>query len=157
MGMVLMTTKSTASPGAPGASRTHPGGTPQKWVLTDLGRKLIEERYDGTSKCLNALTKRLKLPRWFIRQCAKEMGLTHKAAWSHWSDDEVAYLEQHINTESPEKIAEYLGRTKNAVQLKARKLGFDVDDGYTLKDIWEGFGCSHTTAIEWIKIGRAHV
>lgn len=149
-----MTFKSSPQPSQVGAKRTYHGGTPQKWKLDDRGRRLIAECYDGTSRCVDELQRQLGVPRYIIREWAKELGVGRNSPCPRWLPDEVAYLESHINTTAVNAIAEHLGRSENSVRIKARKMGLDVHDGYSLKDIWEGLGCSHTTAVKWVKEGK---
>ena len=148
--------KSPQSPDQVGARRAHGGGSPQKWMLDERGRRMIIERYDGSSKCIASLQRSLKVPRYVIRQWARELKLTKTkdAGYSHWAPDEIAYLEQHINSKSIEDIAKHLGRSKGAVQIKISTLGIGVSDGYSLSDISDGFGCSRTTVDKWVKDGK---
>ena len=124
----------------------------KKYTLDDYGRRLILERYDSSTKCITELQRTLGVPRGAIHKWAYQLGVTRRT-YQRWTKEDLAYIEKHAASKNPQKIADYLGRSKNAVQVKMCNLGLAVSDGYTLADVQEGMGCSHTTAIAWVKRG----
>ena len=55
-----------------------------------------------------------------------------------WVREEVQYLMDSWDKESPEKIMEYLGRSEDSVMRKARRLGLNVNkaEDELLKKRW---------------------
>ena len=124
----------------------------RKYILDEHGRQLILERYDSSTQRITELQQVLGVPRSMIHKWAYELGVTRRFA-RRWNEKDLAYLEKHAMTQRIEKTAKHLGRSKNAVQIKMWELRLAVSDGYTLEDIEHGMGCSHTTAIAWVKRG----
>jgi len=135
-----------------GAKRTRHGGVPQKWVLTEQGRRLMIERYDGSSECISELQRYLGVPRYVVHRWARAMHLTGSKG-ANWTEDEIVYLKKHYNAKQTEDIAAYLGRTVLAVKAKASHIGLDVSDGYSLDEVRQGLGRSWETVNKWVKLG----
>ena len=75
-----------------------------------------------------------------------------------WLDEEVTYLEEKWGIISVDCIAKKLGRTKNAILLKAHKIGLreqSIANGtyLTPKDISSVLGVGTRTVYNWMKLG----
>ena len=72
-----------------------------------------------------------------------------------WSEEEVQYLEKYLHRMSLADIAKRLGRTKVAVQLKAKRLGLNKchQEGYTMRGLCLGLGCDHHKVEKWLAKG----
>lgn len=136
-----------------GAPRTHGGGSRQKYILDERGRRLMLALYDGTSARIDELQRQLGAPRYLIRRWAQKMKLTRGSLGMHWRDEDIAYLKRYIKTKTLEEIADALRRTEESVRNKAYALGLLERDAYTLKDICEGLGCVFLTASKWLERG----
>lgn len=136
-----------------GARRTHGGGSRQKYILDDRGRRLLLALYDGSSERIDELERRLGVPRYLIRRWAGQMRLTGSGRGARWKSEDIAYLEKHIKSKTLQEIADVLRRTEESVRTKAYLLGLIEREGYTLKDICEGLGCSFELATKWIDKG----
>ena len=135
-----------------GAKRTRHGGVPQKWVLSEQGRRMMLERYDGTSERITELQRYLGVPRSVVHRWARELRLSGQQG-AIWTPEEIDYIARHFNTKKTGEIAEHLGRTTLSVKAKARQLGLDVPDGYSLDEIRQGMGRSWEAAARWTKQG----
>lgn len=147
-----MAMRSVKSPDQVGARRMRHGGVPQKYILSEQGRRLLSECYDGTSARIDELQRYLGVPRYIVHRWAREMHLTGSRG-ANWAKEEIAYLEKHINSKRSENIAAHLGRTTGAVKAKARQLGINVPDGYSLDEVRQGMGCAWDTANKWVRRG----
>ena len=107
--------------------RRHRAGLPWDWKEVDVLMGLYADHTDAE------LARMLGRSEWGIRGKARNLGLarnhrTHPGGSvlrnsRAWSPEDVGLLcELHLTTPY-EEIAEKLGRTRNAVHLKARKLG----------------------------------
>lgn len=139
-----------------GTRRTgqHKGGIPQKWVLDAPGRQLILARYDGRTATIDELARRLGVPRYVVKRWGRELGLARQKE-ARWTPDEDSYLEEHLHRLSLAAIATHLGRTKNAVTLRAqRHLGISKGyEGYTLCGLCAALGCDHHKVERWLRAG----
>jgi hypothetical protein len=141
-----------------GAKRTgiHKGGVSQKWVLDDRGRRLIMDLYDGTSERIDELQRYFPgVPRYVIRKWGRSLGLARQKE-PPWTDEEIQYLEKYLHRISLGDIAKQLGRTKIAVQLKAKRIGLNkcYQEGYTLRALCLGLGVTnHHRVQHWIDKG----
>jgi transposase len=87
---------------------------------------------------------------------AKLLGLNGENR--HWSEEETVYLEEKWGVIPVENIAKKLGRTKNAVLLKAHKIGLRdqvIANGeyLTPKDISSILGVGAKTVYNWMDKG----
>lgn len=140
-----------------GTKRTgiHKGGLPQKYILDEPRRQLIQAFYDGSSKQIDELERMLPgIPRWKIKNWATQMGLTNQKD-PRWSEKEIQYLESYLHKMSLDDIARNLGRTKAAVQLKAKRMGLNktTQEGYSMRGLCLGLGCNHHKVARWLDKG----
>jgi hypothetical protein len=74
-----------------------------------------------------------------------------------WSQSEKDFLEMNIGQKSIQEIADQLGRTKDAVQKMAERMGLDFKDTglfYTLSDVCQVTGLGEGTILRHIRTGR---
>lgn len=137
-----------------GARRVRSGGSPQKYVLDEPGRRLILAVYDGSRGSISELHRRLGVPRWVVSKWASQLGLARQRA-PRWTQEEIKYLEKHFRSKKISEIAAHLGRSEASVHNRASELGlYKLDgEGYTLTAVCEGMGCHHDTVTRWIKQG----
>lgn len=141
-----------------GAKRTngHRGGISQKYILTDPGREIILAEYDGSSKVIDNLAERLRVPRNTIKRWGGQLGLARKKE-PNWTEEDERYLESHLHEQSIAVIAATLGRTKTAVKLKAKRLGVNkTKEGYTMRGLCLALGCDHHKVEKWLGRGWLH-
>jgi hypothetical protein len=139
-----------------GAKRLERGGRPQKYFLSDHGRKIINERYDGSSARIDELEKCLGVPRWVICKWASQMNLTRPSRDRNWTQKEMDFLKGSIGSMGIAEIALQLHRGYTAVRLKAIHLGLykpNDEDGYSLADLRAGFGVNHHKIYKWVEQG----
>lgn len=143
------------TPDQVGARRAHPGGNPQKYVLDDRGRRLIEDCYDGSRERCNELARWLGVPPGAIKKWAQKLGVSRNSD-PRWTQEEIEYLEKNLLKMTSKDIAKRLGRTVIAVQAKALRLNLYKSnlDGYTKADLALGLGIRDHHKIEkWIDRG----
>lgn len=137
-----------------GKPRTGSNAGPQKYFLDEPGRRLLLARYDGKSDTITELAKRLAVPRDAVQYWAREMGLTRQRG-PRWTPEDEDYLRRNLHRSSLGAIAKKLGRTQTAVKLKAKRLGVNKcgQEGYTMRGLCMGLGCSHHTVLKWLEKG----
>jgi hypothetical protein len=141
-----------------GAKRTEKGGRPQKYILSPEGRRLILEKYDGSTERLDELERLLKpVPRWVIIKWASQMGLTRDSRNQNWTPEEIAFLKKNIKTMSMKELAEKLERAEYTIRRKAIREGLyqpHTHEGYNMQDLMLGLGVTNHHKIEqWIEDG----
>ncbi len=105
--------------------RRYRSGIPWNREETTVLRELYADHSD------RELALRLGRSEWAVRGKARSLGLVHQENPTHraprnsrpWSDTEVRLLTELYETTPYEEIADLIGRTRNAVHLKAEKLG----------------------------------
>jgi hypothetical protein len=129
-------------------------GKRRKYFLDKPTENLIQALYDGSSKRLDELEEKLPgIPRWKIMKWASEMGLAARRE-PLWEASEIDYLEGQMPQQSVGSIARHLGRTKAAVQEKAKMLGLNkCSEGYTISALSQGLGCQENKVRRWIENG----
>lgn len=148
-----MSTKSLNPVNQIGAKRTVRGGVPQKYILSPEGYKLLKDRYDGSRERTAELSEQLNVPRRMIREWARKMEIAGRAD-RLWTLKETKYLHRYISEKTFQEIGDHIGRTQAAVRVKAHKLGLLRErDGYTMKDLSDGLGCSSRKVTQWIDSG----
>ncbi len=126
----------------------------QKYFLTDAGRRLIVETYDGKTRTITALAERLQVPRWCIRRWAVQMGLVRVRENKRWTPEEEMNLEILMHRMSVKALAKKLGRTETAIQRKAASLGITkCGEGYTMHALADALGCARQTVALWVEKG----
>lgn len=138
-----------------GVERTgsHRGGTRQRYFLDDRGRQMLLNEYDGKTATIDRLALRLGVPRWMVKKWGGQLGLAQQKE-PRWREEELAYLEQYLGRMSLSAIAAHLGRTKTAVQIKAKRLSVSKSaDGYTLHRLMACLGADHHKIERWIARG----
>lgn len=137
----------------------------QRYWLDDAGRNLMQAVYGnpdyGTiSESIDYLMVKLHASREAVKRWASEMGLTHTRD-DLWSDEELAYLHEHFEQASVKAMAEHLGRSENAVRIKARRLKYHRvgGDNYSVQSLASILGCDWKTVAGWIHRGwlKAHL
>lgn len=133
---------------------SHAGGKQQKYVLSDHGRRLILEHYDGTTEKITWLSKQLAVPRHVVKKWGGQLGLARQKE-PRWTPQDEAFLERNLHHMSLTTIAQQLGRTKTAVKLKAKRLHINKcgQEGYTMQGLCLGLGCDHKQVEKWMKNG----
>lgn len=79
--------------------------------------------------------------------------MSETRAFKSWSHDELAFLQDHWGTYSIKRIASELGRTVQAVKLKANRIGLQDNrvclDGITLNQLAVTLNISYSIARNW--------
>lgn len=136
-----------------GTKRAAPGGRPQKWVLSDRGRELINALYDGTTARITLLERELRVPRNVVHHWACEMGLARNKRDMEWSAEDIAYLQQNYSKKSLNAISKHLKRSEQAIRYKAYKLSISSYNHYTATDLKIAFGCRYERIQMWVSKG----
>ncbi len=98
----------------------------------------------------------LGVSRWQVRAWVAALGLGVPVTAAPWTPADVAFLETHVGSRSVAWIARKLGRTGNAVALKARQLAIslrDARDWYTADGVALAMGVDVHTVTRWIRLG----
>ena len=125
----------------------------KKYFLSAAAAALIRDEYDSHPKTITRLTARLDVPRWQVRKWAVDLGVARKKELN-WSDKDVEYLSAHYHRQSVTSIARYLGRSRVAVKLKAKRLWIRKrGEHYTVRSLCQALGEEHHKVDRWIAEG----
>lgn len=136
----------------------HRGGVRQKYVLDDVGRRLLLEQYNGRTETIDHLMEShftpLGIPRDKVKTWACQLGLARKKE-PRWTTKDLNYVERNLHKKSLGAIAKHLHRTKTAVTIKAKKLGVAKShEGYTMRGLMVGLGMTnHHRVLFWLEQG----
>jgi hypothetical protein len=147
-----------------GAKRTghHAGGHPQKYYLSEPDRRLIlavygNPKYGSVSESIDYLLDRIPVPRRVIKRWGAQLGLA-RTKERPWSSEELAYLRENYQRPSGQRaslrsIAQYLGRTKDAVHIKATRMKYRRygGDAYTFQSLADALGCDSHKVKQWVE------
>lgn len=100
------------------------------------------------------IAQRLGVPRWAVVRRAVALGLSRPKDRPRTSQEERC-LEANYHRVGAKTLARRLGRTRTAVKLKAKRLGFrKYDEGYTARSLAEGLGVDPHWVLARIRSGR---
>lgn len=94
-----------------------------KFQFTEEQILYIKENWGKVSA--HAMKKKFGCSWYAVVQQATSMGFLAPEA-NHWTEDEIAKLKKMSKTKHYSFIVKKLGKTENAVYLKARKLGISL-------------------------------
>jgi hypothetical protein len=148
-----MPTRPIIPPEQIGTRRRGNGGSPQKYVLDEPGRKLILALYDSTTERTEELMRRLNAPRWRICKWARDLGVSRQNDL-RWAEKDEQYLRENLHKKSFEDMAKHLKRTIPAIRRKSLRLGLSKTyDPYTMQEIALGLGCDGKRIRRWVEMG----
>ena len=125
----------------------------KRWYLDARGAALIRDEYDSHPATITRLTARLDVPRWMVRKWAVELGVA-RVKEVNWSAQDVEYLSANYHRTPITKIARHLGRTRVAVQLKAKRRNVRKHgEHYTVRSLCLALGEEHHKIDAWIAKG----
>lgn len=133
----------------------------RKYVWEPWMDDVLRRDYDSHPATLDRLEQQLRVPRHAIKQRARRLGLQRTRA-ALWTETDEAYLRQWIGRKALREIAQHLGRTKEAVWLKAKRLHLNQSqDGYTARALevllgWEVHTTTRLIGKGWLKATRRH-
>jgi hypothetical protein len=134
----------------------HRGRKPTLYLWTSERDQLLRERYDGKVKGRAAsIAECLGWPAWQIKKRASQLGLSVPANRKDWVLQEERFLQQHAGSRHVHWMARQLQRSVTSVVLKLRRMHLSRRwrEGYTLRDLEQGFGCDHHGIDVWIRKG----
>lgn len=131
--------------------------TNHKW--TEAEREIVRRDYRGTNASSQEIANRLGVTQFGVKGQAAKMGLQLQKS-PNWTQDEYRILRENVHRKSIGQIAKMLGRSTNAVKVKATrlKLGLRKRTGwYTKSEVMEICGVDHKKVQEWIDSGSLPV
>lgn len=84
---------------------------------------IISLNYNGDPEIINQIQAATNLRRWQICRIAYWAGYKAGIPRRQWTQKEIDYLIDKFGLKSIDKIAKYLGRTRDSVLIKSKKLG----------------------------------
>ncbi len=128
------------------------GGLPQKYHLTDERQEILLRLYDSCNR--RQIAERIGVPAWCVSRWARQLGIG-RCKEPRWTGAELDYLERHISRTSWAAMARKLGRSKLAVQIKAKRLGLRKlwTEGLTKCQVARAFGIDDHRVRKWIDYG----
>lgn len=130
----------------------HTGGVEQKYILSEYGRRLIVEGYDGKSVTIDMLAEKLKVSPRTISRWARELGVS-KHAHKKWTEKEEEYIKRYYYKKDVNRIASDLGRTVGSIHQKAKRMELTENVGYNMIDVRMGLGVGYRAINKWINLG----
>lgn len=155
-----------ARPGRDDRSGGGPSGDPRRgqrrygqlYTMTEQQRALLLDEYDSRPSTIDRLMPAFPgVPRWRVKLWGRELG-RGRVSGKAWSEREITYLRANLSRLSIWKIAAHLGRSYEAVKLKAARLGLTKsDEGYTLAGLMQGLGePTPRRILSWVERGWLH-
>lgn len=128
----------------------------EQWEIDYLKEKYQTQSVEKTAKALNRTASGVS-----SKASALSIAKRNNSRHRKWTQKELEYLEDSWGTISIESIATNLGRTKDAVQLKANRIGLgaflEAGDYITLNQLRKELRGTYTggnyTVIQWIEKG----
>jgi hypothetical protein len=129
---------------------TSSGKHQHRWTEEELG--LVRLHYDGTRASVESLCRITGATFFGVKGQIMRLGLA-RVKPADWSEKELIYLERHIHRQSVKTISKALGRSINAIKVKATRLHYklrDRDGWYTKREVSEICGVDHHRVQSWI-------
>lgn len=123
---------------------------------TEEEQDMIRLCYDGTRASVDKLMKMIGCSRYGVKGQVAFLGLAHSKQ-PEWTDKELHYLKTHYQKESVRVMAHALGRSMNAVKVKATRLHFSLrarDGWFSKTEVCEMLGVDHHMVQRWIDSGE---
>ena len=124
-----------------------------KWTEDERG--LIRLYYNGTRESIEQLIRLTGASYYGVKGQIAKLGLA-RIKPADWSPEEIQKLEQMIHRYSIKIISQKLGRSMNAVKVKATRLHFSLrtrDGWYTKSEVAKICGVDHHRVQAWIDRG----
>jgi hypothetical protein len=118
-------------------------------------RELVRLHYDGTRESVIRLQSLIGASFYGVKGQIEKQGLA-RVEHIEWSPEELKRLEEMVPHYSVKTIAQKLGRSDNAVKVKATRLHFSMryrDGWYTKAEVAEICGVDHKKVQGWIGSG----
>lgn len=130
--------------------RTRRGGVPQKWFLTAEAREVLLSRYDTNNR--RAIARTLGVPPHVVSKWAGQLGI-RRTKEKPWTAADEEFLRTFVAHWGWDRLAKHLGRSRIAVQLKAKRLGYRKTkvDGYTVHRLARLLGEDDHKVRRWIE------
>lgn len=127
--------------------------TNHKW--TDKDKEIVRRDYKGTNASAQAIADHLGVTRCGVKGQAQKMGIMQQKS-PNWTQEEYHILKENVHRKSIGQIAKMLGRSANAVKIKATRLKLQLrkrNGWYTKSEVMEICGVDHKKVQEWIDSG----
>ena len=132
-------------------------GNRKKWFFTEAQDELIRKHYDPRVQGrVTDISEKLKMPRWVVSRRAKALGLICARTRKEWTKEEDDLLRESAGEKPVELIRKELGRSRNSVINRIKRLGLSravVYCGYTLRELEQCFGIGHHAIERWVAKG----
>jgi DNA-binding CsgD family transcriptional regulator len=131
------------------------GGSAPKHRWTEEEREIVRRDYKGTNASSRAIAAELGVTEFAVKGQAAKLGLMQQKS-PNWTQEEYRTLRENVHRKSIGQIAKMLGRSTNAVKVKATRLKLKLrkrDGWYTKTEVMEICGVDHRKVQEWIDSG----
>jgi len=137
------------------------GGQAPKHRWTEEEEEIVRREYKGTNASARWIADYLshltgeRITIWAVKGKAAALGILKQKS-PPWTPDELERLQLLIHKHPIPQIAKRLGRSCNAVKVKATRLKLGLrtrDDWYTKRDVCEILGVDHHKVQAWIDRG----
>jgi hypothetical protein len=124
---------------------------------TEAEQDLVRLYYDGTRASIDKLMNMVGCSRYGVKGQVAFLGLARRMKEPNWTEKELRYLEQHYQKQSVRVMAHALGRSMNAVKVKATRLHYSLrarDGWFSKMEVCEMLGLDHHQVQRWIDSGE---
>lgn len=131
------------------------GGSQSKHRWTEEERAIVRRDYKGTNASAREVADQLGVTQHAVKGQASNMGILQQKS-PNWTQEEFRILRENVHRKPIRQIAKMLGRSDNAVKLKATrfKLRLRTRHGwYNKAEVTEICGVDHKKVQEWIDSG----
>jgi DNA-binding CsgD family transcriptional regulator len=131
------------------------GGQAPKHRWTEEEEEIVRRDYRGTRLSCRMIAANLGVTEYAVKGKAAALGILQQKS-PPWTAEELERLQLLIHKHAIPQIAKKLGRSCNAVKIKATRLKLGLrtrDDWYTKKDVCEILGVDHHKVQAWIDSG----
>jgi hypothetical protein len=124
-------------------------------IWTEEEKAVVRQNYRGTCASADEIAELLGVTRYAVKGQASNMGICQQKS-PNWTREEMRILKENIHRKSVRQIAKILGRSDNAVKVKATRLKLQLrkrTGWYTKAEVAEICGVDHKNVQAWIDSG----
>jgi hypothetical protein len=129
-------------------------GKNHRW--TEAEQDLVRLHYDGTRDSVDKLENLIGCSLYGVKGQVAFLGLA-QSKQPEWTEKELQYLETNYQKKSVRVMAHALGRSVNAVKVKATRLHYSLrakDGWFSKMEVCEMLGLDHHHVQRWIDSGE---
>lgn len=124
----------------------------ERWQSNLMDKELLYELYYNQGKTHKEIAQHLKVTISMVSRYFVKYGFVSRGAWTK---EEIKFIEEKYGVLSFEAIGKRLGRSKEAIRVKAKRLDlggiFNASEYLTAKELARALNVDSKTIIRWIE------